>query len=136
VLGNYIDSNGFDLKTVKSTCTLRYNKVSDIFTLFIPETCNVENNNNNHIISIDPGIRVFLTGLSNNHVTEIGTNISPTIEKYLKKIDKINRTNKINKHVVPKKIRDRYNNVYSKKLQDKITDLHWKAINFLTNKNY
>lgn len=132
-LGKTIDSDNFDLKTIrtlyKSDCTLHFNMKLNRFTLLVPQTEKPVQNNSQHVISIDPGIRTFVTGLSNNHTIKLGNNLSTTIKSKLKKIDEIN-----NKHI-PNKIKKRYETLNNKKIHDLVTDLHWKTINFLTN-NY
>jgi len=53
---------------------------------------------NKKIISIDPGVRTFLTGYTNDkHVLEIGTNVYKKIERCHKKIKKINDPKKSEK---------------------------------------
>lgn len=53
-----------------------------------------KNKNKNKIISLDPGHKTFLTGLSNNCLIEIGKNIDKKIRKRLIKMDKIKKTKK------------------------------------------
>ena len=85
---------------------------------------------NKNIISIDPGIRTFLTGISNNHTIEIGTNLKNKIKQKIKYVDKL--TNNIlltdqKKEMLLQKTRD--------KLKNKVNDYHWKSINYLVS-NY
>ena len=46
------------------------------------------------VISIDPGVRTYLTGISENKIVEIGINIKNKINKVLNKIDTYKRLNK------------------------------------------
>ncbi len=79
------------------------------------------------VISLDPGHKTFLTGLSNNHLIEIANNIDKKIKRRLTKMDKINKRNAKNKrkHLLK----------HEKKLADYINNLHWQTANYLT-KNY
>ena len=81
-----------------------------------------------NIISIDPGIRTFITGYSNEKTVKIGTNLYETVKKDLEKIDKIN-TFKVN-HSLKNKIKRLY-----ERIKNRVNDLHWKIIDNLTE-NY
>jgi len=128
-LGKNIDSNGVSLikKDITSDCTLQYNKHKNRFTLFMTSEVKTIKNNNKEIISIDPGVRTFLTGISNNNVTEIGTNVSDKIKTYLMKTDSIKNRN------LPDKIKKKHEYRNNKKIKNSITDLHWKSIKYLTD---
>lgn len=89
--------------------------------------------NNKNILSLDPGIRTFLTGISDNHVIEIGTNISKEIKKKIKFIDNINNGNKKTK--ISDTNKKKLVNRTTTKLKNKIDDYHWKIINYLVS-NY
>jgi len=79
------------------------------------------------VIALDPGHRTFLSGLSNNHLIEIGNNVDKKITRELLKIDKIKTLKIKNKR---RKLLKR-----EKKLNDYINNMHWQTINYLTN-NY
>lgn len=126
-LGNYIDSDGYDLTSVTSDSKLHFNKKENRFTLLVPVKERVEVNNNQHTVTLDPGLREFLTGVSDNHLVEIGSNVSQKIKTNLTRLDRINRDNKL-----PKKVKKRYEKVINKKIHNLVTDMQWKCINFLT----
>lgn len=130
-LGSEINSNNFDLKKIKtefkSDCKLHYNKKNKRFTLLVPKKINTKDNNNQYTISIDPGIRTFLTGISDNHIIKIGNNMSYKIGIYLLKNDNLKGDIKNGK------IKKRYEKINNKKIKNLITDLQWKTINFLTS---
>lgn len=126
-LGNYIDSNGYDLTEVDSDSKLHFNKKENRFTLLVPLKSQLEKNKNQHTITLDPGLREFLTGVSDNHFVEIGSNVSQTIKSNLARLDKINGNDEL-----PKKIKKRYEKVINKKIHNLVTDMQWKCINFLT----
>lgn len=125
-LGKYINSN-CDLKTIKKDCTLHYNK--NKFVLLIPIEINSIGNTNTKTITIDPGVREFINGLSDDHLIKLGSNISTTIKSYLGKIDNMNNKK------IPNRCKRRYYDIYSNKIKNRISDLHWKTIKYLTN-NY
>ena len=45
-----------------------------------------------NLISIDPGVRTFLTGYHNHGLLEIGKTMSPIVKKMLLEIDRINKS--------------------------------------------
>lgn len=118
----------YKLDNISSACTLHYNGKLNEYNLIIPIKNTINHNENKkEIISIDPGIRTFITGISDNEVIKIGNNISDRIEKYLNRLDILNKyKNKKNKLKEQK---------YNKKIQNLIDELHWKSINYLTS-NY
>ena len=94
-----------------------------MFTLLVPFKQVPVNNPNTEYISIDPGLKTFLTGITSENIYNIGTNLIKTVETNLSKIDNLNKINnkKTRKRVAKIKISN-YN---------LITDLHWKSINYL-----
>ena len=126
------DGEIFDLGNIgtkyNSECKLLYDRRNNNYRLYIPEKINSINvDNTKKIIVLDPGIRTFMTGLSENEVIKIGTTTKDKLTPYIKKIDKIKRNNNTKSE---KKIINRCYN----KIKNCITDLHWKSIAYLTNK--
>lgn len=111
-----------------SDCKLHYNRNKNLFTLLVPKIvkqCPIENNN---YISIDPGLRTFMNCKTNNKYIEIGNNLNITIKKLLNRLDECNEIkNEKNKNKKEKYIRE--------KIKNKVKDMHWKIINYLTS-NY
>lgn len=111
---------------------LRYDYGKDRFTLHVPETIKTNSERNpeqeKRYVGLDGGIRTFLTGMSNDMTVEIGNNLSKTISKDLIKLDKIK-----NRKDIPKKIKKKYERRINGRIQRRVTDLHWKSINYLTN---
>ncbi len=67
----------YKLNNITSACTLHYNGKINEYNLIIPIKSETEQiTNNKEFISIDPGIRTFITGISENEVIKIGNNIS------------------------------------------------------------
>ena len=118
----------YKLDNITSACTIHYNGKINEYNIIIPiKSEKNQNLNDKEIISIDPGIRTFITGISENEVIKIGNNISNRIENYLNRIDVLNKyKNRINKLKEHK---------YNKKIQNLVDELHWKSINYLTS-NY
>ena len=126
------DGKPFNLSTIKTkyktTCTLEYKNKK--YSLHIPEHLESKKiDNRNKVISLDPGIRCFMTGLSENSVIKICSNIRDKVEKVLLDIDEMKR-----KHCKKKAIRNKEKRT-NKKLGNLVDEMHWKTINYLT-KNY
>jgi len=131
VFGEKINTNNdTDFSDVECGATLLYNYRNNRFTLLKPTKVNMENNESKmyKYISLDPGIRTFLTGYSHKHVTKIGTNLKEELSKQLKNIDLIN-----NSELNSKKKKKAENKRYEK-IKNLVDDLHWKTIKHLTNK--
>ena len=135
ILGNvygYYDGQRFDFKSIDNDCTLIYNGFTDKYTLCV--TKQVKKSYNvvqKQIISLDPGIRTFITGISENEVIKIGEGSSKKIEHYLKKLDHlkylmdnkyINNMRKKSKEIL-----------YQRKINNFVDEMHWKSIKYLTN---
>jgi len=141
IFGNiecFYNNEKFDLGLIgsvyKSECKILYERTINKYTLLVPDR--IDNKNENKLfhqkkefISLDPGIRTFMTGLSENEFIKIGDNSQEKIKKILKKIDKLESIKIKNKRIRKKLYNKRY------KLNNLIADMHWKSINFLT-KNY
>ena len=135
LLGNVVGTyNGdiYDFSKIDKDCKLGYNEFTDTYTLYVPEKVNKikQKKFNNKIISLDPGLRTFMTGISENNILKIGNNSQNTIKKYLSKIDRIKLNINISKNR-KLKIERKYN----RKITNKVDDLHWKSIHYLI-KNY
>lgn len=127
----YYDNEKFDLGLIKtkykSECKLNYNKLTNKYELIVPEKIKIKEDldERKHFISLDPGIRTFMTGISNNDCIKINID-NDKIRKILLKIDNIKEINKYKK---------RRKNKLRIKLKNMIDELHHKTINYLTN-NY
>jgi len=137
-LGNlFKNKDDIAYDTIKSDCKIHYNTLTKRFTLLIPQKHDPKiRPESNDYVSVDPGVRTFLTCISNNPTTnsgkimEIGTNASQIIRNNLERIDRINNNKYLsNKR---KKIAERKT---SNKIINQVTDLHWKSINELTKHN-
>lgn len=98
--------------------------------MLVPVTNNPINQEEKYgnFISLDPGLRTFMSGLSETDYFKIGTNVNNTIKK------QINRLNKIkNNKNIPNKIKKKNEQLINRKIFNKVDDLQWKTIKFLTN---
>lgn len=125
------NSKKYNLSNVKADSFLQYNGREKRYYLYVPKKINLIKNNEkrNEFISCDPGIRTFITGISENRAMKI-CNKNKKIKDYLKRKDKIQGNDKI-----PKKIKNKNERQINKKLENYKNELHWKTINYMT-KNY
>lgn len=86
----------------------------------------------NKIISIDPGLRKFATGITENKVIKFGTNMRK-VKKYVLKLQKIDKNKSVDKK--KKKKRAKCRRKIESKISRMVDDMHWKSINYLTNTN-
>jgi IS605 OrfB family transposase len=121
-----INNGNIEYDSIKKDCMLHYNESIGRFTLLMPKDSDVESlKPTKNYIAIDPGVRTFMTCLTNENSIEIGNNSQKMIKDVLLKIDNIAKKKS------DKKLSKKLQNKLSNKLQNKITDLHWKSINYL-----
>jgi len=77
------------------------------------------------IIFIKMSVLTFLSGIGRNNVYKIGNNIMDNIKNDLLRIDRHKSINNKKSRKMCEKIQ---NNIHNK-----VTDLHWKSINYLIN---
>lgn len=115
---------------VYGDATIHYNFAKDRFTILFPETIKTSNDRNlnqdDKYIGLDAGIRTYLTGVSNDRIVEIGTNMSEMIKTDLTKLDEIKARPEI-----PDRIKKKYEKRINGKIERRIDDLHWKTIHYL-----
>ena len=122
----------FILEKLKNNVKINYNMILNEYTLLIPEKhipITILNKDKN-IIVLDPGLRVFMTGLSESESIEIAPNINKIIRKKIKKLNNIK-----NNELIPNRIKNKYEKNINKKIYNMIEDSHWKIIKYLTS-NY
>ena len=131
IVKGYYNGKEFNFKEIQHDCRLKYDGIKKEYYLFVPEKviC-TEINKRGKIISIDPGVRVFGTGITENKVVEIGKESSERIKKYMNKKDKATKNEKI-----PDNKKKKIEKECNKKIKNLVNELHWKSINYLT-KNY
>ena len=123
------NSKEYDISTVNHDFKISYNKILDEYLLLVPTEVKIENNlERNKLIVLDPGIRTFMTGLSNNKMVKIGTNVNSEIQKLVKRLSKIKTNPNISN-----KIKKKNEMSINKKIYYLTNELHWKVIRFLTS---
>lgn len=112
---------------INNDCKIHYNKDTKKFILLVPEEVKILNKHtNNNYISIDPGLRTFLNCTTNNSYIEIGKNIKDELKKQIVRLDQI-------KLIPNNKIKNRYLKIIRSRIKNKVKDMHWKIIDYLTN---
>lgn len=118
----------YDISNVKHDFKISYNSILDEYELIVPvEASEIIENNRKDLIVLDPGLRTFMTGLSDDIMLKIGNNVNDTIRKLLKREKHINLNKKIPNKIKKKNIRN-----INKKIYNLTDELHWKTIKFLT----
>jgi putative transposase len=114
----------------KETLKIMYVKNINKYYLLISEKINQKDTTSIKYISIDQGSTPFIACRTNNELISFGSNMSTIVRKYLKRIDNINNANNLTK----KKKRKKESKCYLK-LTNKINEIHWKTIKYITD-NY
>lgn len=126
----YYNNKEIKLQKINHASTLQYNFKMNDYNLFVPITIEDEKPIlTKEVISIDPGIRTFMTSITENEVIKFGTNIKDKIKRKLEKIDYIKRIQC--KEKIKKKVEKRNN----RKINNLVKELHWKTIQYITD-NY
>ena len=111
---------------------LQYNKNSNKYFIISPFNYDLELiAKREKDCGIDMGVRTFATVYSPNKTLEIGTNLIPTIDRYTKKMDKINSDKDLKIITEQKYKRILYK--YGNKMRNKIDDLHKKVAVYLVS---
>ena len=111
---------------------INYNSILNKYTLLVPisEEPIINNNKTGNMICLDPGLRTFMTGITENSSIKIGCKVNNYIGNYIRRIKKIKNNKNISYHIKKKNER-----LINRKIKNKIDDLHWKSANYLV-KNY
>jgi len=126
------NGESYNINNIDSDFKINYNSITNDYYLLVSEKIiiNINKINKNKLIVLDPGLRTFMTGLSDNEHLEIGNNVHKTIKTYITRLNKIKTNIKI-----PNKIKTKNKKLINKKIHNKVDDLHWKTIKYLTD-NY
>jgi len=126
----YYNGEKFNFNTIECDCRLQ--RTDGMYYLYVPELLllNNEEKEKNEQITVDPGIRKFGTGITENKVVKIGEGSGENIRNYLLRKDKI-----INNENISKDIKKKNEKIINKKITNLVNELHWKSIDYLVN-NY
>lgn len=125
--------NGKPFKFDKIDCDCKLRREGNEYTLYVPEIIDDKGDNDDvkkNQISIDMGLRTFITGITNNKIVEIGDECAKIIKEYLNRKDKI-----LDNDEISDKIKKKNELMINKKIKNLVTDMHWKVIKYLTD-NY
>jgi transposase len=130
VKGTY-NNKQFDFKTINKDCKILYNKLTDRYQLLVPEdVIKSEPIQNNEFISLDPGVRTFMTGISENKVIKIEDEHNCRLKSYIYRKERI-----MNDSAIDMKIKKKNEKLCNRKIKNLVTEMHWQTINYLTT-NY
>lgn len=122
------NNSEYKLDNIDSNVKINYNSITNEYLLLIPIKnipTEIEEKPRN-FISLDPGLRTFMTGLTERECLKIGTNVNQTIKTYIRRLNKIK-----NNKEIPKKIKKKNEEMINRKIYNKVDDLQWKTIDFL-----
>ena len=123
------NSKEYNISEINTDFKISYNSILDEYELIVPiKTTEIIENNRKDLIVLDPGLRTFMTGLSDDIMLKIGNNVNSTIRTLLKRENKINLNKKI-----PNKIKNKNIININKKIYNLTDELHWKTIKILTS---
>jgi len=119
----------YDLKkeNINHEFIISYSDKNYYITFLFDKIQEKEEVKKDNFISLDPGMNPFLSGVSKDNNYVIGKDSSNQIKKLNNKIDEIN--SKEIKNYKKKKVVSRLR----RNIKNKIDDMHWKSINYLTN---
>jgi len=84
--------NNYQLKNINNDFKIHYNTRNNKYMFLIPIKINANKpHNKQNTLGIDPGIRTFLTGYSQNGYVEINKNMTNKLKKFINKIDKVKK---------------------------------------------
>ena len=84
-----LNKSNYNYDNINCDSKIHYNSLTDTYTLLIPKKKEtIEKIKNDNFISIDPGLRTFLTCIDNNNILEIGTNVNNYLTNNINRINK------------------------------------------------
>jgi putative transposase len=128
----YYNGKNIDLKNINRGVKINYNRITDEYFLLVPEKIetHIINDQKENMISLDPGLRTFMTGVTETGMVKIGNNVNKIICEKIRELNKIK-----NNENITEKIKRKNEIMINRKICNRIDDLQWKSINYLV-KNY
>lgn len=126
----------FNIINIHHDCRLVYVKRNDHFYLYIPYGCKIKENNNQSVVALDPGEKIFQTYYSLDTCGKICENLRDPILEHEKTIRKTQRILSQNKNKEGRKIKHkkqlkiRIQNEYEK-IHNLVDEVHHKTAKFL-----
>jgi transposase len=125
IINDLKNTLNIEYSNISKDCKIHYNRNKNVFTLLVPEDIDQKKKTRQkEHISIDPGLRTFLTCISENQIIEIGSNLDTEFNNIHKRIEKYDE-------LPNKKVRKRYQSLLRERLKNKVKDMHYKIIDFL-----
>jgi len=125
----YNNNKNYNLPQLNHGVKINYNRITDEYTLLIPKDVKtLKIKNRREIVALDPGLRTFMTGITQDAALKIGSNVNKTIKREITRLNKIKNNSEIKN-----KIKKKNEIMINRKISNKVDDLHWKSINFLTD---
>ena len=120
----------YKLNNIDSNVKIQYKSLTNEYILLIPIKTQPKKIDNKplNIVVLDPGLRTFMTGLSEKNGAKFGCNVNQIIVKDIEKINFVKFHKKM-----PSKRKKKHIIRINKKIHNKIDELHWKTIKLLTD---
>lgn len=117
----------------KRTCKISFDSAKGCFFLHVPVNITPVSSAKKHFISLDPGIRTFMTYYDGESYGEIGAGFAKSLRPLMKAADKLNSKISETKNKRKKQIFQKAHNRITKKITNKVKDLHRQTAKFLGN---
>lgn len=115
------------------SCIIHYHRILNRYSLFICYEDDTKDNNNKKTVSIDPGVRTFLSCYCDDKAFKIGIDSNDELNKINENIDNIKSILDTTKSKSKKKKLRKAIHKRLFKLKNKVKELHDKSINFLVS---
>lgn len=124
------DGEPYDWSAIRHTAQVQYNRVDNRFYLYVPIVAEREVPvDRQPWVSLDPGSRRFMTGLSERESLFIGEGVASQIK------DRLQRKDRLRAHpTLSDKKKKRAIDHQQRKIRGVVENLHWQTANYLTTR--